>query len=112
MSEIHTNGNWQPNPGGEQTFVEVWTKFAGRTGSRLGAATPQPAGDLNGPGRFVSFGHRETIDRVRDWKSSPEFREHTARVLSHAGEFTPAELAPVATAQAGATTTITRVGVA
>ena len=35
-----------------------------------------------------------------------------ARVLRHVGEFTPAELAPVATAQAEATATITPVGVA
>src|SRR5262249_36329637 len=51
---------------------------------------------------FVSFGEWETIEQVRGWKTSPEFKERMARVLQHVDEFRPAELALVASAEHGA----------
>jgi hypothetical protein len=57
--------------------------------------------DIQDPERFVSFGDWESLDEVRAWKSSPEFRERMARVPQHVDEFRPAELALVATAEEG-----------
>jgi heme-degrading monooxygenase HmoA len=112
MSAIYTTGSWKPNHGSEEAFVEAWAKFAGWASSMPGAGTLQLVRDLNEPGRYVSFGDWESIDQVRDWKSSPEFSERMARVLQHVDEFKPTELALVATAQAGAATTLTTAGIA
>ena len=77
-----------------------------------GAGRLQLVRDLHEPGRFVSFGGWETIEHVRAWKSSPEFRERMAQVLRHVEEFKPTELALVATAQAGATRSVALAGTA
>jgi heme-degrading monooxygenase HmoA len=112
MSAIYTTGSWKPNAVSEEAFVEAWAQFAGRASGVPGAGTLQLVRDLNEPGQFVSFGDWESVDQVRDWKSSPEFRERMARVLQHVDEFKPTELALVATAQAGTATTLATAGIA
>jgi heme-degrading monooxygenase HmoA len=104
MGEIYTTGSWKPSPGREDAFVEAWAQFAGWASSMPGAGTLRLMRDLHQPGRFVSVGDWESIEEVRNWKSSLEFRERMARVLQHVEEFEPTELAVVATAEAGSTT--------
>jgi heme-degrading monooxygenase HmoA len=103
MSRIYTSGTWTPNPGSEEAFVDAWTQFASWASSMPGAGRLQLVRDITEPERFVSFGEWESLDEVRAWKSSPEFRERMARVLQHVDDFRPAELALVATAEAGST---------
>jgi len=102
MSEIYTSGSWKPNPGSEQAFVEAWSAFAIWASGVEGAGTLRLVRDLNEPGQFVSFGDWQSIDRVRAWKSSPEFREHMAHVLQHVDMFRPTELELVAAVEDGA----------
>ncbi len=99
MSVIYTTGNWKPNPGSEDAFVAAWKQFAAWASSMPGAGRLQLVRDLREPERFVSFGDWGSIDQVRDWKSSPEFRERMARVLQHVDEFQPTELTLIASAE-------------
>ena len=101
MSTVYTSGTWMPNPGSEEAFVEAWEQFAAWASSLAGAGRLQLTRDAREPERFVSFGDWESIERVRDWKSSPEFRERMARVLQHVDEFHPAELTLIASAEHG-----------
>ena len=101
MSEVYTTGSWKPNLGSEDAFVDAWKTFAGWASGSPGAGTLRLVRDLHEPGRFVSFGTWESIDHVRAWKGSPEFRERMAQVLQHVDEFNPTELELVATAEDG-----------
>lgn len=103
MSVIYTSGTWKPTPGSEEAFVAAWKQFAAWASSMAGAGRLQLVRDLREPGRFVSIGDWESIERVRGWKSSPEFRERMARVLRHVDEFRPSELTLVASAERGTT---------
>jgi heme-degrading monooxygenase HmoA len=105
MHEIYTTGTWKPNPGAEDAFIEAWAEFAGWASRMPGAGTLRPTRDVRDEQRFVSFGAWQSNEAVRAWKSAPDFRERMARVLQHVDEFEPTELAVVATAESGATTT-------
>ena len=101
MSEIYTTGSWKPKAGSEEAFIEAWSEFAGWASGMPGAGRLQLTRDIRDPGRFLSFGGWGSIDAVRDWKGSSEFRERMARVQQHVDEFEPTELVVVATAEAG-----------
>jgi heme-degrading monooxygenase HmoA len=101
MGEIYTNGNWKPRQDDEQAFVEAWTEFASWASSMPGSGTLRLVRDLNDPSRFVSFGDWGSIDEVKAWKGSPEFRERMAHVLQHVEDFRPGEMKLVATAEHG-----------
>ncbi len=101
MSTIYTSGAWKPNPGSEKAFVAAWEQFAAWASSMPGAGRLQLVRDIREPERFVSLGDWESIEQVRDWKSSPDFREKMARVLQHVDEFHPAELTLVASVERG-----------
>jgi heme-degrading monooxygenase HmoA len=103
MDTTYTSGTWKPSSGSEDAFVEAWKQFASWASSRPGAGRLQLVRDLTDPSRFVSFGAWESIDDVRAWKSSPEFRERMAHVLQHVDDFQPAELGLVAVAEDGST---------
>jgi len=102
VAEILTTGRWKPNAGKEEAFVDAWAGFAAWASEMPGAGTLRLARDVRDAELFVSFGAWESVDAVRAWKSSPDFRERLARVLQHVDEFEPSELAVVATVEAGA----------
>ncbi len=104
MSEAYTTGSWNPTPDSSDAFIEAWTQFAAWASGMPGAGRLRLVRDLRDPERYVSFGGWESIDSVRDWKESPEFRERMAQVLQHVAEFHPAELELVATARGGTVT--------
>jgi heme-degrading monooxygenase HmoA len=103
MADVITSGTWTPYPGKEEAFVAAWTEFACWASSRPGAGVLRLGRDNGAPERYVSFGGWSSERSVRDWKSAPEFQERMAQVLQHVSEFTPSELAEVASAAAGAT---------
>ena len=98
---IYTTGAWTPNPGREGAFVEAWSEFAAWASSMPGAGLLRLVRDMTEPEHFTSFGEWETVDDVRAWKTSPEFRERMAHVLQHVGSFRPSELELVAEAEDG-----------
>ena len=102
MSTVYTTGTWTPTPGRENEFVEAWERFAAWASEMPGAGTLRLTRDLYEEGRYVSFGDWSSVEEVRGWKSSPEFKERMAQVLQHVTEFQPAELGLVATAGDGA----------
>ncbi len=96
-----TTGSWKPFPGHEDAFVEAWTEFSNWASRMPGAGRAILARDLRDPERFVSFVEWESIDAVRGWKSSPEFKLRMARVQAHIDKFAPTELELVAACAAG-----------
>jgi heme-degrading monooxygenase HmoA len=101
MRTIYTSGTWKPNPGSDKPFVAAWEEFAAWASSMPGAGRLQLVRDLREPERFVSFGAWESLEQVRAWKSSPEFRERMAQVLQHVDDFQPVELTLIAAAERG-----------
>ena len=102
MPAVYTTGVWRPNTGEEDGFVEEWAEFARWASDMLGAGTVRLTRDLRDPGRFVSFARWESIEAVRAWKSSPEFKERMSRVQRHVDAFAPTELELVASFERGA----------
>ena len=102
MSAVYTSGTWKPSSGREEAFVEAWEQFSAWASGFPGAGRLQLTRDLNEEGRYVSFADWASEDAVRAWKGSPEFKERMAQVLQYVGEFQPAELGLVATAENGA----------
>ena len=111
MATVYTSGTWRPSPGREKEFAEAWRQFAAWASTMPGAGTLRLVRDLHEPGRFVSLGDWESLDEVKAWKSSPEFRERMAQVLQHVEEFHPTELALVASAEQGEVESSARAGV-
>ena len=100
MSNVYTTGTWTPYPGKEKEFVSAWAQFASWASGMPGAGRLSLARDIRETERFISFGGWDSLEQVRGWKGSAEFRERMAHVLQHVAEFQPAELQLVATAEA------------
>ena len=96
----HTTGSWRPYPGHEDAFLDAWIEFANWSCQAPGAHVALLARDLRDPGRFISFIGWDSIDAVRAWKASPEFKPQMARVQAHVDKFAPTELDLVAVAGA------------
>ena len=95
--DTYTTGSWKPFPGHEEAFVDAWTEFSNWASTMPGAGKAMLAHDLRDADRFVSFVEWESIDAIRRWKTSPEFKPRMARVQAHIDKFTPTELEVVAT---------------
>jgi len=94
----YTTGSWLPFPGNEQAFLDAWQEFANWSCRMPGAQVAVLARDLRDPKRFVSLIRWDTIEAVRGWKTSPEFKPHMAEVQQHIDKFAPTELEVVASA--------------
>ena len=101
MNDYFTTGRWTVNPENGDAFVEAWATFAGWASRKTGAGMLVLMRDLDDPERFVSIGEWETIDAIRTWKGSPEFKERMAQVLQYVSEFEPRNLGLVTTAHDG-----------
>ena len=101
MSDVYTTGVWVPNAGEEEAFAEAWSEFAKWASTMPGAGRARLTRDLRDPERFLSFAGWESIDAVRAWKSSPEFRPRMRRVQQHVDKFAPTELEVVAAFESG-----------
>src|SRR5262249_14117273 len=104
VSTVYTTGTWRPTAGREEAFVEAWEAFASWASGMPGAGQLRLTRDLFDEGRYVSFGDWASVEDVRSWKTSPEFKERMAQVLQHVGEFQPLELGLVAVAEDGVAT--------
>ena len=98
MPDVYTTGSWKPFPGQEEPFVAAWTEFARWASEMPGAEKAQLTRDLRNPDRFVSLMEWQSIEAVRGWKESPEFKQRMSVVQQHIDKFTPTELEVVATA--------------
>ena len=90
--QVYTTGSWTPFPGHEDAFLAAWGEFMTWATSLPGAGEVVLARDEREPGRFVSFAAWESIDAVRGWKDSPEFKPRMGRVQEHVDKFAPTEL--------------------
>jgi heme-degrading monooxygenase HmoA len=91
MTETYTAGVWKVRAGEEGEFVEAWRDFAAWASTMPGSGTLRLTRDVADPSRFFSFAPWESIEAIRRWKSSDEFRERIGRVKRHTDEFTPSE---------------------
>ena len=94
--DTYTTGSWKPFPGHEDAFVDAWIEFSSWASTMPGAGKAILARDLRDPQRFVGFVEWESIDAIRGWKTSPEFKLRMARVQAHIDKFAPTELEVVA----------------
>ena len=101
MPDVYTTGSWKPFPGQEEPFVAAWIEFVKWASERPGAGTALLTRDLRDAERFVSFMDWESIEAVRGWKGSSEFKERMSRVQQHIDKFAPTELEVVAACKAG-----------
>jgi heme-degrading monooxygenase HmoA len=99
VNEYFTTGRWTVSPENREAFVDAWSEFAGWASAKPGAGTLTLMRDLDDPELFISIGDWETVDAIRGWKGSPEFRERIAHVLQYVSEFDPRNLGLVATAE-------------
>jgi heme-degrading monooxygenase HmoA len=102
MSKHYTTGRWTVSPGNADAFVEAWETFAAWASGKPGAGALMLTRDVDAPELFVSVGGWETLEAIRSWKGSPEFRERIAHVLQHVSEFESKNLALLVTAEGGA----------
>ena len=102
MYEIFTYGRFEVAPENEEAFVEAWSEFATWTSERTGAKVLRLFRDVRNPGRLVSLGQWDDAEAVRDWKSSPEFKERLGRLVKQATDFEPTEHVTLVRAEAGA----------
>ena len=93
-----TTGSWRPYPEDEEAFLSAWQMFASWSCHMPGAHLAVLARDLRDPDRFVSLIAWDSLEDVRAWKRSPEFKPHMALVQQHVKTFAPTELEVVATA--------------
>ena len=100
MPDVYTTGRWKPFPAQEEEFVEAWVEFASWASEQAGAGTARLTRDLRDPEHFVSFMDWESIEAMRGWKDSSEFKERMGRVQKHVDKFSPTELELVASAGA------------
>lgn len=92
VADVYTTGSWKPFPGQEEEFIEAWTEFARWARSLPGAGRALLTRDLRDPERFVSFMDWESMEAVRGWKDSPEFKPRMSVVQKHIDKFAPTEL--------------------
>ena len=97
---VYATGSWRPYPGREDEFVDAWIDFANWTAEMPGAHAAVLARDLRDPERFVSFSSWDSLEAIRVWKTSPEFKPRMALVQSHIDKFAPTELDVVASVDA------------
>lgn len=95
---VYTTGSWRPFPGHEELFLDEWHEFANWSASLPGAQFAVLARDLRDPERFVSFMGWDSLDDIRSWKGSPEFKPRMSRVQAHIDKFAPTELEAVVAA--------------
>ena len=88
MAETYTAGMWKAKAGEEDEFIAAWREFAIWASTMPGAGTLRLTRDTKEPSRFFSFGSWESIEAVRAWKASDEFKERIGRVKAHTDEFT------------------------
>ncbi len=89
---VYTTGSWTPFPGHEDAFLAAWEEFMAWATGLPGAGEAVLARDARDPERFVSFAAWESMDAVRAWKGSPEFKPRMHRVQEHIDRFAPTEL--------------------
>lgn len=89
---VYTTGSWKPFPGHEEPFLSEWEEFMNWATGLPGAGEAVLARDVRDPARFVSFAAWESMDAVRGWKDSPEFKPRMSRVQEHIDRFAPTEL--------------------
>jgi heme-degrading monooxygenase HmoA len=91
MAETYSAGMWKAKAGEEDELVEAWREFAAWASTMPGVGTLRLTRDTRDPSRFFSFAPWESIDAIRAWKASDEFRERIGRVKAHTDDFTPWE---------------------
>ncbi len=88
-----TLGIWTAKAGCETAFITEWTKFAQWTAStQPGAKTGILLQDPSHPRQFISVGPWESMEAIRSWRESSEFKAFAKKVQELCDEFQPRSL--------------------
>lgn len=104
MSVVFTTGSWRPFDGQEAAFLDRWREFAAWATGFPGAGRAVLAHDVREEGRFVSFIEWNSMDAMKAWKASDEFKPRMGAVQQHIDKFSPTEIELVAEAAEGKVT--------
>lgn len=93
MKQLHqpfTWATWMVKPGNEEAFIAAWKAFAEwSVKNQPGAADAYLLQDLHQPRQFASFGAWETLDAIKAWRESNEFKDFVSSAKSLCDEFYP-----------------------
>ena len=90
MGEHYSLTTWIVKPGQEAEFVRRWVEFADWSAAQGLSASARLLRDVDGPGRFVSFGPWESLAAIRRWRALPGFQERVKRLEEVLDRFEPA----------------------
>src|SRR5512137_1645906 len=89
-------GIWIIKPGKENEFIELFRNFAEWVFEHdLGAVEVYLLQDIPQPGRFITSGPWESIQKIEDWRKLPEFKEFFAKAKELSLEVTPLTMRPM-----------------
>ncbi|MFI5251888.1 MAG: antibiotic biosynthesis monooxygenase family protein [Bacteroidota bacterium] len=89
-SQPYTLALWTVKPGMEKQFIEEWNKFATWSAQHQpGAFKPSLLHSVEHPLQFVSFGGWEDVEKIKTWRSLPEFSAFVERAKKLCDNFTP-----------------------
>lgn len=90
LGQFYTAGLWAVKPGKESDFVRAWEEFALWTSEHQpGAGDGYLLQDTVHQQRFLSFGPWENVERIQDWRATPEFLAFVAQARELCEDFQP-----------------------
>jgi heme-degrading monooxygenase HmoA len=73
---VYASGNWVVTEGREEDFVRRWAEFLQWTRAAFDDfGSAHLIRDEEAPRHYVSFATWKSIERLREWRSRPEFAE-------------------------------------
>jgi quinol monooxygenase YgiN len=89
-------GIWLIKPGKENEFIKLFQNFAEQIFDRnLGAIEVYLLQDIQQPGRIITSGPWESLQKIDEWRKLPEFREFFAKAKELSLEVTPLTMKPI-----------------
>jgi quinol monooxygenase YgiN len=89
-------GIWIIKPGKEIEFIELFRNFAKWVfDHNLGAVEVYLLQDIQQPGRFITSGPWESIQKIEDWRKLSEFKEFFSKAKELSLEVTALTMKPM-----------------
>ena len=89
-------GIWLVKSGNEEKFIAMFRDFAKWVFNRnLGAGEVYLLQDIQQPGRFITCGPWENVQKIEEWRKLPEFKEFFSKAKQMCDEVTPLTMKPI-----------------
>ncbi len=95
-NQRYSVGIWLVKSGREKEFITAFDDFAKWVLNRnLGAGEVYLLQDIQQPGRFITCGPWESLQKIEEWRNLPEFKEFFAKSKEMCDEITPLTMIPI-----------------